>query len=93
MFNAWDPGKGKGIHIQVHNGGGYVDGEFEILKPDFSQITLNGRNLDGVKFVLRETMRLLSPDGVETSSAYLVDGKWQTPNGTTWKRVETLDAR
>lgn len=93
MFNAWDPGKNKGIHIQVHNGGGYVDGEFETLKPDFSQITLHGRNPDGAKFVLRETMRLLSPDGVETSSAYLADGKWQMPNRTTWKRVETFDAR
>lgn len=33
--------------VQVHTGGGYVDGEFEARQPDSSQVTLQGRNLDG----------------------------------------------
>ena len=62
-----------------------------MLQPDSNQVTLRGRNLDGVTFVLRETMRVLAPDGLETSSAYLVGGQFQTPNRTVWRKVASFD--
>ncbi len=88
MFDAWDPGKAKGVHIQVNAAGSYLDGEFEILRPDFNQVLLAGRNSDGSKFVLRERMTLRGERGMETSSEFRVGEKWQPPTGSKWRRVK-----